>query len=114
MWRPEQSDNRRLWGRALGRGDCPGDVGHLVSWYLSVLDNTGVVERDLGALLRSHQQHLGSNPDALEQTPRAGPAAEGDARLEEAWEGQGERRLDVGVGRRAALQAPPSFGLEYA
>ena len=59
-------DNRYLWGVALARGDCQGDLRHLVYWYLSILDNTGVVERDLGALLRSHQQHLGLGADVLQ------------------------------------------------
>ena len=59
-------DNRYLWGVALARGDCLGDVRLLVYWYISVLDNTGVVERDLGQLLRSHQQHLGLGPEVLQ------------------------------------------------
>ena len=59
----EADDNRRLWGAALARGDCLGEVPHLVYWYLSILDNTGVVERDLGVLLRQHQAHLGTSPD---------------------------------------------------
>ena len=63
---PEQFDNRCLWSRALARGDCEGELPHLVSWYLSVLDNTGVVERDLGKLLSSHQAHLGCSPEVLE------------------------------------------------
>ena len=62
---PEQFDNRCLWGRALARGDCEGELPHLVSWYLSVLDNTGVVERDLGKLLKRHQQHLGASPEVF-------------------------------------------------
>ena len=59
-------DNPYLWGLALARGDCLGDLRHLVYWYLSMLDNTGVVERDLGALLRSHVQHLGLGADVLQ------------------------------------------------
>ena len=61
-----RDDNLHLWGLALARGDCLGDLRHLVYWYLSILDNTGVVERDLGALLRCHQQHLGASADVLQ------------------------------------------------
>ena len=56
-------DNRHLWGMALARGDCLGEVAHVVRWYMAVLDNTGVVERDLGALLRSHHQHIGASAE---------------------------------------------------
>ena len=39
------TDNRRHWGSALARGQCPGELPQLVYWYISILDNTGVVRR---------------------------------------------------------------------
>ena len=54
-----------------------------------MLDNTGVVERDLGALLRSHVQHLGSSPETLEQTLLVfldGPAREEDLVASAVWD----------------------------
>ena len=53
-------DNRRMWGEALACGHCPGELPHLVYWYISILDNTGDVERGLGQLLRSAEAHAGT------------------------------------------------------
>ena len=36
-------DNRRLWGHALYHDRCSGELPKLVHWYVSILDNTGVV-----------------------------------------------------------------------
>ena len=59
-------DNRQRWGVALARGRCPGELPQLVHWYISILDNTGAVERDLGTLLRHHQAHVGPSPETLQ------------------------------------------------
>ena len=39
----DAKSNRRLWGHALYHDRCSGELPKLVHWYVSILDNTGVV-----------------------------------------------------------------------
>ena len=51
-------DNRLVWGRAMAGGLSPG-LYAVVCWYISIIDCTGQVERDLGSLRKVLETHVG-------------------------------------------------------
>ena len=51
-------DNRVVWGRAMAGGVSPG-LYAVVCWYISIIDGTGQVERDLGSLRKVLETHVG-------------------------------------------------------
>ena len=51
-------DNRLVWGRAMAGGMSPG-LYAVVCWYVSIIDCTGQVERDLGSLRKVLETHVG-------------------------------------------------------